>query len=118
MKIYYRRQLPGRPPTTSVFQGLMAKIIGGLILLGLVILAIFSIPVFIAIVLIFVLFMFFCLMAGWIYLGYQIGFRPLWELTRYMIGWGYPNSTWNQKRDRFNQAWRTRGRSRSGQWER
>lgn len=115
MKFEYRRQLSDGTVKTSRFDGWIAAVVAALVLIGVAALIILFIPFLIAGILIFIAFLIFLLLGGWLYVGYKIGFRNMWELTKMGFGWRSAGN-WRAFQDRMMKEWENRSKGRDGIW--
>ena len=116
MRIIYRKQLPGEPPRETRFEGWMGALIGVIGALAFLVLLVILIPFLLIGVLAFVAFVLFMLVAGWVYLGFRIGFRNLWDITRLALGFGLGGSSWTDRVDRLKKEWENRTKGKPGVW--
>jgi hypothetical protein len=116
MKIIYRNQLPGKPPTENRIEGWVAALVGFLIFAGLIALVILLIPFLLIGILGFFGFILILMVAGWVYLGFKIGFRNLWDMTRFMFGAGFGPDPWQTRRERIRKEWENRTKGKDGEW--
>ena len=86
MQIIYRKQIPGKPPTESRFEGWVGALIGLAVLVGAAILFVFFIPIVLIGVLGFIGLILFLILAGWIWMATRIGFREMWNVTTLLLG--------------------------------
>jgi hypothetical protein len=116
MQIIYRNQLPGKAPKTTVVQGWVAAIVGALILIGIFVVLLLLLPIVLIGVLGFLAFILFLILAGWLYLGYRIGYRNMWDITRLLFGFGSGSPSWDEKRKRVMREWEEHRKGKPGQW--
>jgi len=117
MKIYYRNQLPGKGAKEFKLDGIIGTIIGILVTAAVIALFVFVILPFALIgILIFVAFILFAIGAGWIWLGFKIGWRNLWEFTKLFFSIAFGRSGFSSKSDRMKQAWKNYSKGRPGEW--
>jgi len=116
MQIIYRNQLPGKAPRETRIDGFVAALFGALAVIVGAALLVILLPVFLLGVLVFFAFILFALLAGWMYLGFRIGFRNLWEITRLVLGIGFGRLPWEERRRRIMKEWEDRGKGSPGVW--
>ena len=116
MRIIYRKQLPGEPPKVTRIGGWLAAAIGFLVVLAFLTLIVLLLPFLLIGVLVFIAFVFFMLLIGWIYIGFRIGFRSLWDLTKLMFGIGFGPSPMQSRTERMRKAWEERVKGKDGVW--
>jgi len=116
MRIIYRNQLPGEPPRESRIGGWLAAIIGFVVMLGLLALVVFLLPFLLIGILGFFALILIAILAGYIWLGFKIGFRDLWDLTRLMFGIGFGPSSGQSRAERARKAWEERVKGKDGVW--
>ncbi|HEX9743933.1 MAG TPA: hypothetical protein VGB30_00765 [bacterium] len=116
MKFEYKRQLPDGSTRTSKFEGWVAAIVGTLIFLGLaVVFFVFILPAALIAFLLFLAFILFLLVGGWIWLGFKIGFRELWDLTKLAFAFRR-GGNWQTHYGNIRREWEQRSRGRHGEW--
>ena len=117
MKFIYRNQLPEKTPKTSRFDGWLGTIIAVLIGVGILVLLFFVIiPLALFGILTFIALILFGVIVGWIYLGFRIGWRNLWDLTRLFFGITFGRHTGQSRGERIRRAWEERVKGKSGEW--
>jgi hypothetical protein len=116
MRIIYQTQLPGKPPKETRIGGWVAAIVGALILIGVFALLIFLLPFFLLAIVGFIALIVFLIIAGWVYLGFKIGFRDLWEITSLLFGFGGSRLSWDERRSRVKKEWENRSKGKPGVW--
>lgn len=116
MRIIYRKQLPGQAPRETSISGWVATAIAGLILVALLTLTVVLLPFFLVGVLVFIALIVFMLIAGWVYAGFRIGFRNLWDLTKLLFGVGFGSMPWSARRERLWKEWEDRAKGKPGVW--
>ena len=117
MKIYYQNQLPGKPPKEFKLDGILGTIVGILITAAIIALFVFVIiPFALFGILIFIAVVLFALLAGWVSLGFRIGWRNLWDFTRLFFTIAFGRSAFSSKSERMKQAWDNYSKGRPGEW--
>lgn len=116
MRIIYRKQLSGERPRETRFGGWLAALVGFVVTLGFLALLIFLLPFLLIGVLVFIAIVIFMMLAGYIWLGFRIGFRELWELTKLMFGIGVGPSSHKSRAERIRKAWEERVKGKDGVW--
>jgi hypothetical protein len=116
MKIEYRNQLPGKEPKGFQIDGWVANVIGVLIGIGILIVLAFLLPFLIAGILGFIALIILLLVAGWIYLGFKIGWRDLWDVTRLIFSIFFGRGSWATRSERINKEWEDRVKGKNGVW--
>ena len=117
MRIYYRNQLPGKQPREFHFGGIIGTLLS--ILIGAAILAFlifFVFPFAILAIVSFIALVIFGLVVGWIWLGFKIGWRNLWDFTKIFCSIAFGRSTFSSKSDQFRSAWSNYTKGRPGEW--
>jgi len=87
-----------------------------LILIGVLALLLFLLPFFLLGILAFVAFIIFLLVGGWVYLGFRIGFRDLWQITKFAMGFGGKASQGESRRERLSKFWEEKIKGKNGVW--
>ncbi len=116
MRFIYQRQLPGKEPRVTKFEGWIAALVSVLVLIGLLAVLVILLPFLLIGVLAFVAFVLFVLVGGWIYLGFRIGFGGLWELTKLALGIGWGSTSLEGRKERLRKMWEDRIKGRHGEW--
>jgi uncharacterized protein YacL len=116
MRMIYRKQIPGQPPMETRIGSWVAALIGILIALGVLIVFLLIIPLALLGLLAFIAFVLVAMVAGWIYLGFRIGFRNLWDVTKLMFGIGFGPSSGASRTERLRRAWEERVKGGDGVW--
>jgi hypothetical protein len=79
-------------------------------------LLIFLLPLALLAALAFLGLILFAMIAGWIYLGFKIGFRDLWDITRSFFGFGGGRMSWDERRRKVQKEWADRAKGKPGVW--
>jgi uncharacterized membrane protein len=116
MRIIYQRQLPSGEQKVTRIEGWVAMLVSIIILIGILALLLVLLPFLLLGILAFIAFIIFLLVGGWVYLGFRIGFRELWELTKMVFGIGFGGSPGESRRERLSRIWEERIKGKDGVW--
>lgn len=116
MKFEYRNQLPGKPPGGFKIEGWVANVIGALVVVGILVVLGLLLPFLIAAFLGFIGLILLLMVAGWIYLGFRIGWANLWDLTKLLFTIFFGRGSWSTRAERINKEWENRVKGKDGVW--
>jgi len=114
---FYRKSISGGNSGRSRPNGLWEWVVAILVAIATIVLAIIAIPLAFMFVFGILSLMFIGLIAGYIWLGFRIGWRNLWDITKMMFGFGSSRRSGETNWQRVGRIWEEQVKGRSGVWE-
>jgi hypothetical protein len=116
MKFEYRSQLPGKAPRRFKVDGWLGTALGILIGVAVIVGLVSLIPFVIAGILGFIGLILFLIVAGWVWLGFKIGWANLWDITKVFFTIVFGRGPLESRFERINKLWENRVKGKHGVW--